>query len=52
MHVVIDEHQAEEVIRSINEPFKSKRKALTYDIFCGTFAQQGGLQSKSVKQTV
>ena len=37
MGMVIDERACEEVIRSINERHGSRRKALTYDIFCQTF---------------
>ena len=39
MQVAMDEAKAEELIKRINEKFKSKRKALTYDVFCQAFAK-------------
>ena len=36
-NTIIGEAQAEEMIRGINERYKSRRKALTYDVFCMAF---------------
>ena len=37
----MDEAKAEEMIKSINARFGSKRKALTFDIFCMSFKNKG-----------
>ena len=39
MGIPLDERAAEGLIKTINERYGSKRKALTYDIFCMAFAK-------------